>query len=122
MEDPSLRMMSTVSCTTIVWRRERLLAFEKKAKSALPLRETKRGLLHFHAPLLLVGKFVFLSTGSHFHVNAKSNALKRKSSMGGGGRGVGGQGGGGGENSHKRKHTKTRFQKCALFFAKMKSN
>ena len=43
---------------------------------------------------------------SHFHVNVDSNALKRKR---------GSPRGGGGENSCKRKRSRTRAQKCALF-------
>ena len=58
----------------------------------------------------LLGKFVFLSTVSHFHVNVDSNALKRKRGSPRGG-----------EDSRKRKRSQTRAQKCALFFAKTKN-
>ena len=52
----------------------------------------------------LLGKFVFWSTVSHFHVNVDSNALKRKRGSP--------RGGGGGEDSRKRKRSQTRAQKC----------
>ena len=56
---------------------------------------------------MMLSKFVFWSAGSHFHVNANSNALERKP-------------GSPREYSRKRKRSQIRVQKCDLSLQKKK--